>query len=432
MNKIDYLVEAFNQRAYVNKSFLLSIFSKVSQEDNDKLLKIPYALLRDEENKKLYFYRGDEKVFIDANYDSILFDKNEIIKVTGGASNYVVDEVETTVGLFLVNVVVLKEALGNKIEYVNKSINGGFIRDLIDSLMVDNPKEDGLIPDNKASVDQCLKITKQLDYLEGLNPVFVKASSIDVLTVHPEVIKARDEGLKELEEKGLLEDEIAIATFINKLVAMDTAIQLNGPSKDLFIDMKFIDNARKKMFLIFDMIPNFHTGKYELLVKSLNEGWDFSKLDSHINTAVSAFYDRGVATGEGGAEVKVIIQLTGRIEIGSDDCGTTRTELVTFNKHNFKGWVKGYYLDNGKPVIIENKDKDKLIGKTVNMRVPQYCKEPNDNLCKVCCGENLGGIGHRVSAEVVLIFSILMLLKMKAMHVSSMKVVTIDIDLALR
>lgn len=435
MHKLDYLFMAFKKRAYIRKAFLMSIFSLVHDTPkNRKMLEvIPYAAIRDDETKTLYFRdENGEKVTIEGgDYAIPLFDKNEKITVDVEAHDFVTEKMETTIGIFLTNIVTLFESFGNRTSYINGKIGGGTIQGVIDGLMVDNPKEGETVPEGKASVDDCLKVTKQLDYLEGMNQVFVKASSIDVLTVHPEVIKLRDQLLDELEKEGKLDDPTAVAIAIDKVIALDAKIQYSGPSKDFFINGKFIDNARKKMFIIFDMVPDFNTGKYNLLRKSLDEGWDPKHYPEYINTAISASFDRGNATGEGGAEVKVAILLTNRIRIGGEDCNSPRTESIRLNKHNFKGWVGGFHMVDGSPVKLTKKD-DGLIGTTVEMRVPQFCTQDEDNLCRTCCGEKLGKIDNRVSAEAVYIFTQFMLTRMKAMHVSQLKTITMTLDQILR
>lgn len=429
MNKFEFLVEAFNARAYTRKTFLLSIFSLVHSTPGNalKLDSSPYAVYRDNDKKEIYFYRPDtrEKVVIDhPEFEKALFNKNEKFTVNQSTNDWINDTYETTVGIFLVNMVVLKESVGGAAKYINGKISGGTIKGLIDSIMVDDPKEGEVVPDGKASVLQCLQISKNLDYLEGLNGVFVKASSVDVLTVHPDVIALRDKLLKELEEQGKLDDPVAVAQLIDAVVEMDAKIQYSGPSRDFFINGKFIDNARKKMFIIFDMVPDFNTGKYNLLRNSLNEGWDLNQLPKYINTAISASYDRGNATGEGGYEVKVAILLTNRIVVAGHDCETKAGEELTLTNKTISGWIGGYFMEGGKPVLVTKE----AVGKTVLMRTPQYCIQPEDNLCKVCCGEKLGAIASRVSAEVVFIFTQMMLTRMKGMHVSTLKTITLSLD----
>lgn len=433
MHKLDYLFMAFQKRAYIRKSFLMSIFSFVHDTPaNNKMLRtIPYATIRDDQTKSFYFYdEAGEKITIEGgDFAKPLFDKNEKITVDTEAHGFVNGKHETTIGIFLTNIVVLFESFGTRTSYINGKISGGTIQGVIDGMMVDNPAPGEELPEGKASVDDCLKVTKQLDYLEGMNQVFVKASSIDVLTVHPEVIALRDKLLKELEDEGKLSDPTAVALAIDQVIALDAKIQYQGPSKDFFINGKFIDNARKKMFIIFDMVPDFNTGKYNLLRKSLDEGWDPAHYPEYINTAISASFDRGNATGEGGAEVKLAILLTNRIVIGGEDCGSPRTERVKITKHNLKGWIGGNYVENGE---LKKVTKATELGSVIQMRVPQFCTQEGDNLCKTCCGDKLGAIKERVSAETVYIFTQFMLTRMKAMHVSQLKTITMTLDQILR
>ncbi|QZA70575.1 DNA-directed RNA polymerase subunit beta' [Erwinia phage AH04] len=436
MHKLDFLFHAFKNRAYTRKTFLLSIFSLVhdTPNNNKKLADVPYAVFRDNEKKELYFFNENKERTVITGHDDFsrpLFYKNDPITIDMDTTDFVKEKIQTTIGIFLTNIVVLYESFGTRTSYINGKISGGTIMGVIDGLMVDNPSPDKPVPEGKASVDDCLKVTKQLDYLEGMNNVFVKASSIDVLTVHPDVIALRDKLLKELEDNGKLDDPTAVALAIDEVIALDAKIQYAGPSADFFINSKFIDNARKKMFIIFDMVPDFNTGKYQLLRKSLNEGWDQDHYPEYINTAISASFDRGNATGEGGAEVKVAILLTNRIMIGGEDCESPRTEAVKLSKHNFKGWVGGYHLIERVPTLIK-KDDTALLGKVVQMRVPQFCQQPEDNLCKTCAGNKLGAIETRVSAETVYIFTQFMLTRMKAMHVSQLKTITMTLEQILR
>lgn len=430
MNKYDYLFESFNQGAYKKKAFLLSIFSVIDESENIKLIKAPYALMK-EEGKGFFINGQGEKIFIDDFDPTVaLFDKNEplTVKVDTPTWNMDVGETKTTIGRFLFNICVLYEAFNNKVKYIDDQTNGGKLRSIISDMMVDNPEVSGVdVPEDKASVDECLKVTKQLDYLEGLNHVFVKASSYDLFTIHPDIIKLRDELLAKLEAEGKLDDEIAVAEVIDILVAKDAEVQYNGPSKDLFIKHDFIANSRKKMFLLFDMVPDFNTGKYRLLKNSLQEGWDFNQMDAYANTAISASFDRGVGTARGGTEFKIGILLTNGIKVIEGDCKTTRTESLTINKLNSKGWVGGFYVDQGTLVEITDGNVKGVIGKAVNMRVPQYCKQPEGNLCSTCCGVKLGALKDRISSEVALIFTTYMLTSMKAMHVSKLNTVEVEV-----
>ena len=165
MNKFDYLFEAINNRAYVRKSFLLSIFSIVtpSPANNKRLKDVPYALIRDDETKQVYFYKDNEKVFVDhPDYDKALFHKNDKLTVDMSVHEFIKDKFETTVGLLLVNLVVFFESVGHAASYINGPITSGTVRGLIDSIMVDNPKEGEEIPSNKALLINVLILPRTL------------------------------------------------------------------------------------------------------------------------------------------------------------------------------------------------------------------------------------------------------------------------------
>lgn len=433
MNKFDYVQKAFVNDAYCKKGFLLSIFSIVPESENEKIKDIPFGLMK--EGDKAYFLDNNEKIYIDDYVpDLALFNKNEEMTLKVDQNQFgIKEEMKTTLGRFLFNSAVLYQAFGNKVGYRNEKVAGSDIRSIIANMMVDNPDISGIeVPEDKASVDDCLKVTQQLDYLEGLNHIFVKSASLELFTVDPEIIKLRDKLLAELEAQGKLNDEIEVARVINLLIAKDAEIQYNGPSRDVFIKHDFIANSRKKMFLLFDMVPNFHTGKYQLLKNSLQEGWDFNEFDGYANTAISASFDRGVGTARGGTEFKVAILLTNHIKVIAGDCKSPRTERVLLNNLNFKGWVGGYIQNGSLQKIIADSDKESLIGQRVNIRVPQYCQQPDNNLCGTCVGNKLNGLSERISSEVALIFTIFMLSSMKSMHVSKLNTVTTELKNIIR
>lgn len=435
MNKVDYLVEAFNNRAWSKKAFLLSISAIIAKTENDKIKAVDYGLQRDWDNNTCFFQRkgSDEKIVIDgAVPNKPLFIKNEIITLTPETCKYVKEKTDTTFGRLLVNAVVIHESLKGKVDFINREITDKDLKGFISKMMVDNPKEGESVPDNKASVDECLKLTMQMDYLEGLNNVFVKAASLDAFTIDPKIRKLKDELVKDLKKNGRQNDPIALAGVIDKLVDEDRKKQLSGPSRDLYISDGFISNNRKKMFLVYGAEPDYHTGEYELLDKSLDEGWDLEKLTAYTNTAISGSYSRSISVALAGADVKNAIRLTGHISAMPGDCGSTRGEMVKINRNNFKGWVGSYYLVNGVATLIGPDDFSKLEHKTIEMRVPQYCQQGKGNLCAVCCGDKLGELKNRVSSSVALIFTRMMLLSMKAMHVSVLNVRTIDLKSIIR
>lgn len=435
MDKLTYLLTAFNHRAYTKKAFLISILSIVNPSSDAALATIPYALRRDWDNDQVYFIDpvSNEKIVIEnARCNEALFYKKEIIDIEPNQSNHVPQGVTTTFGRFLTNVVVIHEAFKGQVGYINERIDGKRLKAIIAERMIDTPQEGEPTPEGKSPVGHCLKVTQQLDYLVGLNPIIVKASSSDAFTIHPELIALRDELLNQLDKEGKLGDPIAVAGVIDLLVEKDVKLQYNGPSADLYISRAFVSNNRKKMFLLFDFIPNFHTGKYELLRKSLNEGWELSQYTAYVNTAIEGTYSRSVSVALAGADVKTVILLTGKMNAIKGDCGSQRTEQVVINERNFRQWVGSYYLNGQTLALIDKNDFDTLNEKRIGIRVPQYCKQPGNNLCSTCLGTRLGGSKDRVSPEVSLMLSKFFLLSMKKIHSSELKTKLMKLENILR
>lgn len=421
MNKVDYLVEAFNHRAWSKKAFLLSISAIIAKTENDKVKAVGYGLQRDWESNTCFFQRpgSEEKIIIDnAVCNKPLFVKNEVITLRPETCEYVKEVTETTYGRLLINAIVIDEAFKRKVGFVNREITSKDLKGFIKNMMVDNPGDGESVPEGKASVDECLKLTKQMDYLVGLNNVFVKAASLDAFTIDPKIKKLKDTLIKDLKANNRQNDPVALAEVIDKLVDEDRKAQHAGPSRDLYISDGFISNNRKKMFLVYGAEPDFHTGEYELLDKSLDEGWDLDKLTAYANTAIAGSYSRSISVALAGADVKNAIRLTGHISAMPGDCGSTRGERVKITRNNFNGWVGGYYLVEGKPVLITENDFGKLDNKVIDIRVPQYCQQEKGNLCSICCGDKLGKLKNRISSSVALVYTRFMLQSMKAMHVS--------------
>ena len=70
-----------------------------------------------------------------------------------------------------------------------------------------------------------------------------------------------------------------------------------------------------------------------------------------------------------------------------EDCGTTRYFKLQVDESIAK-LIKNRYIvgSTGKPKLI--KDPTELIGKTVNLRSPLYCKCPDSNICPICYGDS--------------------------------------------
>jgi len=433
MTKLDFLKLWFNNLGYANKAAVQSIISIQfdDEESAGAFKKIPWTVFV--EKGKFHAVVEGETVVLDGKVDepfAVMDDKfsfpADFHPMLKGKA------IDSTFGLMLFNIVLWWEPFKGKVDYVNTFFTKKLIEGRINQLMVDNPKEGETIPDDKASVDDCLKFTENCYYLEGLGSFFIKPGGVDALSISPAVMKRKDELFAKLKAEGKMNDPVAFTAAVNELVQMDREEMMKGKSKNFFINDKFINTARKRMFIAFGIEQDESTGDWVALPRSLDEGLDPEQVVVQTNAAVAGAYSRSMATGEGGSQVKETLRLIGRGKVEGTDCGTPRTEEMTLVKENGNSWVGGYYMKGKEPVLITPEEMTKIIGKPVLMRVPQFCMTPEGNYCKICLGEGLAKFASRLSAEVVRVPTEFMLQRMKAHHQAGRKTAKLNLKTAVK
>lgn len=446
MNKLDYLKLVYLEKAYAFKNTLIGMVSIQIQDDEvSKLLfqKSPLGIWV-EEDKFKFRYNGEEHVISDATYkEEPLFDKDEILSVTPEFHPFIHEPMETTFGILLFNIVLFWDVYGEPtpIQYVNGRIDEKVIKSLISDVLVDEiiPTEEekqdinwNPYPEGKFPKSICVeKFNHHMNYLLGFDAYFIRSSSIEALSPSPKVMKRKKELFEEF--KDTLEDPVVFNKVVAELVKLDMEEMRKSYSSTFFTKSKFINDNRKRMFIAFGIEDNPEEGGYSILKRSLEESWDMEEISAYVNSTVSGAYQRGKATGEGGADVKKTIQLAGAVESIEGNCGTNRTETVWVTKHNKTNWVNSYINKGGSGddiVHLTSKNIDEYVGKKVNMRVPAFCKEPDGNYCSTCLGDDLGQYKTQVSSNVTRIPTEFMLSRMKAYHVAHRDTVKLDLEKA--
>lgn len=431
MTKLEFLKYCFDNKGYGLKAALQSMIT-IQFEDEDSsgaFKKIPFAVFV--EGGKYHALVEGEQVVVEGDVKSPMFHMDLKLDLPGDFHPCLKNTpVSTTFGLFLFNVILFWEPFQGKVDYINKEFTKPLIEGLLSRLMVDNPLPGETVPDDKASVDDCLKFSENCNFLEGLGSHFIKPGGVDILVVDPSITKFLADQFELHKDK--LNDPVVFTEIVDQAVKMDEAIQRKGPSKNFFINKKFIHTARKRMFLAFGIEPNASGDGWVALPRSLNTGMDPKHIVDYINTAVAGSYSRSMATGDGGAQVKETLRLVGRSSITEVDCGSPKGEMIRIGHKNKKGWIGSWQIVDKKAVQLTAESLEKQVGKTIEIRVTEYCTTPDGNFCKTCCGESLGMYGTRISAEVVLIPTTSMLTRMKAAHTAGGTVVRLDLKTAIR
>lgn len=433
VNKVEYLKHFITNEGYDSKGSLQSLITiQFEDPDSSELFKLePFAAYI--EKKKYWTLIDGQPVQLDGDVNEPFFYMDEILEIPGDFHPMLKGKaVKTTFGLLLFNVILIWEPFKGTVDYINREFTKGIFEDLFRDIMVDNPKEGETVPQGKASVDECLMFTHNCNFLEGLGTHYIKPGGLDALTVDPEVLALRDRLFKEHAHE--LNNPVVFTTIVEQVVALDMKKMLEGPSKKFFINKKFIDNSRKRMFIAFGIEPNDTGDGWVALTQSLDEGWDTKHLAAYINTAVAGSYSRSMATGEGGSQVKETLRLIGRavVSMTTPDCGSPSTETVLIAPYNKKYWIGIYAVIKDAVTLITKENVDSLVGKPTKVRVTNRCILVDGEYCQTCCGLGLGAYGERLSSEIVLIPTRMMLQRMKAAHTAGSKTSVLDLEIALK
>lgn len=410
MLKRDIYFAALNANAHLRKKWVISAFS-VTRGFKEEPRPWDFRYERDQTFVMVPNDTGHEWVVIEDVPPMVpIFRSMEALHVMAGEVPNLTANVATTYGDVLFNWRVLVYAFGNKFEYRVGPIKVSKIEQEIAKRLVDNPTSQEVEDESKLYVRDYLKFGLAIADLAGFTQLFVPAASERALQTHPEARKRRQE-LLEL-HKDRLHDPAVVAEIQNELVAMDKAWLKGDPSEGFFLTQKVWNTARKRMFLIHGPEAGFDEGgDAELVINSLDEGWDINKLPAMINSLRAGSYYRGKLTALGGESVKFFMRVFQNTYISEPDCGSslTMTKVVDENWENLIGTWR---LHRGQLELLTEENLPALRGMTIEARSPLYCLTSASDYCEKCMGahnaENPLGMGSAASDVGSAFMSIMM------------------------
>jgi hypothetical protein len=242
---------------------------------------------------------------------------------------------------------------------------------------------------------------------------------------------------KELEKKyaeGIKNKDLnEIKKFENELIDYTKDLIKDDPCVDMFNSGARSNwgNNFKNMYICRGPIRKTD-GSYDTVITSYMDGLqpkDFAKVN---DAAVGGPYSRSRKTVDGGYKEKQFTNATQHVTVlpKGSDCGTTRTITVTLTKKNIKDWMYCFVKEGNKYVEITTENRDKYIGKTVQMRYSSMCANKKDGaICEKCMGTLYNRIGIKnVGLGTMICMSSLKNKAMKNFHDSSLKLSKINPD----
>lgn len=388
----------------------------------------------DVNSKKLQEYfsstieRGEDGFTIKKISPPKYFTSDEFILKKGTLPN-VSEDIQTSIGLYLINMYYISSIFEDKIPYFNPKdgLNPGNISKLQQQIV-------NLILEKKATPKQFGIFQKRLQWIGFKGTIWNAGTNYNFIKVNPDVKKAKPELLKAWKEK-VAQGEDPITTYVTMveqpLLNIAKESLKNDPSWPIYARGgkpkwgNMYKNCTISMGPVFDPI----TGTYKVAEHSFMEGIDNNLVPQFSNIQVDAAYNRAVQTQDGGAKTKQIFAAMQSVKLDSkrgSDCGSTKYKEFLLTEKNLNKNLLRYILDEktGKLVKLTQENSKDYIGKVVKMRSPLYCKNPC--YCNICEGDyfyelgvvNIGNTTTRMSSTI-------MNKALKSMHDISVNATTI-------
>lgn len=375
---------------------LVSLFADTSKKENDKLVVVPSRIKP-----------TDEFSLAPGEY----FNKTKIDR--------------TTAGQFIYNKLIVERELKDILGYVNYPINKSGMDTIEDKLSK-------ALLDDEITIDDFVKYLNRTQWLAmQFHAVIATSFTYNTLKPHPEVIKLRDKLIKENKEKLEAGDVITAVNIENQLVKLAKEKLKDDPGLDLYRSGargKF-ENNYKNIAIMKGPVFNPVTGKFDIVESNFIEGIKKEEIDVYGNAIITGAYPKAIGTAISGYFSKQIIAALQAVTLDKhgSDCGTKGTKKIVIKPNLVNDFIYRYIVENGKLILLDDKNIDKYIGKEVKMRSPMYCI--GKKLCNKCAGEmyyklnieNIGLTAARVS-------STLLNLSMKKFHDSTAQITKININ----
>ena len=240
------------------------------------------------------------------------------------------------------------------------------------------------------------------------------------LTTDPRIPQRKKELLEQY--KDHLDDPVVLSKIEKELIQMDKD-WLKGDSSEPFYAVgggKVWNEQRKKMYVMFGLNVAFskNANDFEFVADSLTDGWTAETLPVAANDIRRGSYGRGIETAKGGDQTKFVLRIFQEVSADEDDCGSHDGVEITLTEKNIKNYL-GRWIVDGPCITDENMSG--LIGQTVKIRSPLFCKS-KPGFCYKCLGEVIRRIGiKRVGMQAIVITAQFVNKSMKSMHQGGMK-----------
>lgn len=441
MKKLDFFLAALKAEAHLRTAWVISIFSLVSEapdawrpkgSGNDDSNNYPYRVVQTPAGH--FFVNPDNRdeliVIEDANAGMPIFEMKDEVDVLAGSLPNMSQDTHTTYGNLLFNAMCLVYPFGAKIPYQNGDISSSKIEEMIVERLKGTYDKEAAAWEGEGRnpkwiyVDEHLKFVNAMFSLSAYTQLCVPACSEKSMTAPPGIKELRDALL--LKYKDRLHDPEIIALIDAELVAHLKEYMKGDPAMG-FLSKKSFDVVRKKLFLMNGAEASLEKdNSFQLVTRSLNEGWDMNDFAALCTGSRSGSYNRGAQTELGGEAVKWLFRASSNLAVTMKDCGSRMGNYMFAapgEEHKLLGFTALIGNDN---VKIDKTNVGSYMGQRILVRSPMYCKAEKTDFCEACIGDRLANSPTGLSTAVAHYGDTFMALFMKAMHSNVLELEKLD------
>lgn len=351
--------------------------------------------------------------------------KDKVNLKVGDLEN-VFEDVKTTYGNVLTNWLLCVYPFGQKIPYFKGRFSIGDIEKAIEKKFADVPEEGERDPD-KIYYDEYEKYRRAAGIVDGLTQICTPSATPKSMTHHPDRDKVRDALLEKYKDQ--LHDPAVAAKIQAEMKKLDMEWLEGDRFKGFLIKGKTMDVVRMKTHGTYGLEQSFTEGEGGTFIpKSLSEGWDISQMPALANSIREGSFDRGAQTALGGEATKFILRVMQNALVKGDDCGTKLGMMEKITEENKSQYIGNHMIQGDKLVVITDDNIASLVGKTIKMRSPAYCRTANDNVCKICVGQRYADSETGLATAVANVGSTFMSVFMSSMHGKSLTTVKYNFE----
>jgi len=338
------------------------------------------------------------------------------------------NEEDTTVGRYIFNMFCIVPCFGDKIKYINYTVDKKKLDDLFYDIS-------NMVLLDEISTESFGNFYERIVWLNNFLTNFMQGLTVNIIGQNKEVLELKKKVIEE--NKDLLEKGDFI-TFNKKveetLVQKAKEILKDDPGFEVYKvgEKPSFENNYKNSNILVGPIYNPVTGSYDISTNSYMDGVPRELFHSYINSAVIGLYSRGVLTADAGDKTKKLFSAMQSVVLHDDpnfDCGTKLCKTETITKDNYKYLVWRYIIDpdNSKKLLLLTPENIKdYIGMDVKMRTPLFCA--SEKICHFCAGTLFQKLGIKnVGLTNTKLTNTLLNMMLKKMHDSRVKTIEIDI-----